>query len=173
MVRLFKKILGNRGISVIRKSPRLMGLARKLLAVSWPFHGYNKLIRVISSGKDLDSNRVRHLAESVERTLLNPSVDKVGIHRKIGEAIFARSAELYSGHGLPKHLVRYTYPPVISITLNTKCNAACFFCREADYKGSSIDFNNVVKLESAIRNARTIDLTGWESRSSIHAFRKS
>lgn len=160
MKHFFMKILGSRGQMVIRRSPRLMRLARKLLAASPPLHGY-KLIRAISSGEDLATKQVQLLAESVERVLLSPSVDKVGIHRKIGEAIFARSAGLYSGHGLPKHLVRYTYPPVISIALNSKCNAACFFCREDDYKGDSIDFDNIVKLESAIRNARTIDLTGW------------
>lgn len=158
---IFKKILGNRGMNVIRKSPKLMGLARKLMAVSLPLHKYSKLCRLITSGSDLASNRVRLLTESVEQTLLDPSADRFGIHRKIGEAIFARSAELYSGHGLPKHLVRYTYPPIISIALNSHCNAACFFCREGDYKGDSINFDNVVKLESAIRNARTIDLTGW------------
>ena len=161
MIRLLKKILGNRGMSVIRKSPRLLGLARKLMAASLPLHEYDKLIGVITSGGDMSCNKVKLLAESVERALLNPSVDKVGIHRKIGEAIFTRSAKLYSVHGLPEHLVRYTYPPVISIALNSQCNAACFFCREDDYKGDSIDFDNVVKLESAIRNARTIDLTGW------------
>lgn len=146
---------------MIRRSPKLMGLARKLMAISQRPNGYSELIRVISSGEDIASDRVRRLTESIEHYLLNPSADKVGIHRKIGEAIFSRSAGLYSGHGLPKHLVRYTYPPVISIALNSKCNASCFFCREDNYKGDSIDFDNVVKLESAIRNARTIDLTGW------------
>ena len=124
-------------------------------------NAYKELIRVISSGEDLAGRNVQRLADSVEQAVSKPSADKVGIHRKIGEALFARSAQLYSGEGLPEHLLRYTYPPVISIALNSHCNAACFFCREDDYKGDSIDFDNVVKLESAIRNARTIDLTGW------------
>lgn len=158
LVRILKNILGNKEMSVIRQ---LMRLARKLMAASLPQHEYRKLTSLIISGGDLASDQVRLLAESVEQTLLDPSADKVGIHRKIGEAIFTRSTELYSGHGLPKYLVRYTYPPVISIALNSQCNAACFFCREDDYKGDSIDFDNVVKLESAISNARTIDLTGW------------
>lgn len=123
--------------------------------------GYKELIRAISSGEDLTSDYVQGLAASVEDAVSNPTVDKVGIHWRIGEAIFARSAKLYSGEGLPKHLVRYTYPPFVSIALSTHCNATCFFCREDDYKGSSIVFDNVFKLESAIRNARTIDLTGW------------
>lgn len=133
----------------------------------WPAYlpgspnGYEDLIRAIAAGENLAGDRVRRLAESVERVVAKPSVDKVGIHRKIGEAVFARSPKLYCGDGLPGHLLRYTYPPVISIALNSHCNATCFFCREDDYKGDSIEFDNVYKLESAIRNARTIDLTGW------------
>jgi len=146
---------------MIRKSPILMKVVRKLTGIFLSPSGFNELIRIISSDEDLASNRVRLLAESVERHLLNPSVNKASIHRRIGEAIFARSVELYSGYKLPKHLVRYTYPPLISIALNSHCNAACFFCREDNYKGDSIDFDNVVKIENAIRNARTIDLTGW------------
>lgn len=62
---------------------------------------------------------------------------------------------------MPHYLVRYTYPPFISMALSSHCNAACFFCRESDYKGTSINFDDIFKMESAIRNARTIDLTGW------------
>jgi MoaA/NifB/PqqE/SkfB family radical SAM enzyme len=119
------------------------------------------LINCISSGRDLNSLGVHALATEVETTLTDPAADKIGIHREIGKALFARSVELYSGRGLPHYLVRYTYPPFISIALNSHCNAACFFCRESDYKGTSIDFDDIFKLESAIRNARTIDLTGW------------
>lgn len=123
--------------------------------------GSKDLIRAISSGEDLSNKHVHELAMAVESALLNTATDKIGIHRRIGEAIFARSAKLYCGEGLPEHLVRYTYPPIVSIALNSHCNATCFFCREGDYKGGSIDFDKVFKLEGAIRNARTIDLTGW------------
>lgn len=119
------------------------------------------LIYAISSGADLSSEHVYRLAACVEDALLRPSIDKVAVHRKIGEAIFARSTKLYSGDGLPEQLVRYTYPPILSVALNSHCNAACFFCREHDYKGDTVDFTNMHVLERAIRNARTIDLTGW------------
>jgi molybdenum cofactor biosynthesis enzyme MoaA len=34
-------------------------------------------------------------------------------------------------------------------------------CRLQNYKGTSIEFDEIRKLESAIRNARVIDVTGW------------
>lgn len=120
-----------------------------------------ELIELISSRQDLTSIRVEQLTAAVEATIANPASDKVGIHREIAKAIFHRSEHLYSGDGLPPYLKRYTYPPVISIALSSHCNAACFFCRESDYKGDTVDFDDIFKLESAIRHARTIDLTGW------------
>jgi MoaA/NifB/PqqE/SkfB family radical SAM enzyme len=45
--------------------------------------------------------------------------------------------------------------------LSTHCNAACFFCRDADYKGQLINFDDLHRLDSAIRQARVIELTGW------------
>ncbi|MGA2842394.1 MAG: radical SAM protein [Steroidobacteraceae bacterium] len=120
-----------------------------------------KLIELISSGEDLRASKAQSLGRAVEAFISDPDADKIGIHREIGKALFSRSPEVYSGIGLPQHLVRYTYPPVISVALSSHCNAACFFCRDSDYKGTSINFDNIFKLESAIRNARTIDLTGW------------
>jgi MoaA/NifB/PqqE/SkfB family radical SAM enzyme len=133
----------------------------KLVSLARGSRASRALINSIKSGDDLASTKVRRLAEGVEALLQDPSADRIGTHRDIGKAIFARSPELYSGQNLPPYLVRYTYPPIISIALNSHCNAACFFCRDADYKGTSIEFNNIKKLESAIRNARAIDLTGW------------
>jgi MoaA/NifB/PqqE/SkfB family radical SAM enzyme len=124
-------------------------------------HPAEALLQAITSGDDLTSVAVHSLACAVEEQLASPSADKIGIHRQIGKALFARSVDLYSGRGLPHYLVRYTYPPVISIALSSHCNAACFFCRTAEYKGTSIEFDEIKKLESAIRNARVVDLTGW------------
>jgi MoaA/NifB/PqqE/SkfB family radical SAM enzyme len=120
-----------------------------------------RLIDLIAAREDLTSTKVERLAAAVESFITNPASDRVGIHRDIGRALFERSAALYSGDGLPAYLERYTYPPVLSIALNSHCNAACFFCRPSDYKGSTVDFDNVFKLKSAIRHARTVDLTGW------------
>jgi MoaA/NifB/PqqE/SkfB family radical SAM enzyme len=122
------------------------------------------LVDFIGSGADLESSEVRDLAAAVERFVILPGLpvtEKLRIHQQLSRAIFARSAELYSGKGLPPCLMRYTYPAFLSILLNTHCNAACFFCREADHKGTAVEFAEVLKLDSAIRQARVVDLTGW------------
>jgi MoaA/NifB/PqqE/SkfB family radical SAM enzyme len=153
-------------VRMLKIWPGLKPAARRAVEL-WPSmlsssrNVYGELVQAIASGQDLGSKRVQGLAVTLEAALLNPANDKVTVHRKIGEAIFARSARLYSGDELPKYLVRYCYPPVLSIALNSHCNAACFFCRDDDYKGDAIDFDDVFKLETAIRHARTIDLTGW------------
>ena len=119
------------------------------------------MLAAITSGKDLNSAAVHALTTKVEAILAGPGVDKLVVHQEIGKALFGRSAELYTGHDLPNYLVRYTYPAFLSIALSSHCNAACFFCRKSDYKGDTIEFENIFKLESAIHNARAIDLTGW------------
>jgi MoaA/NifB/PqqE/SkfB family radical SAM enzyme len=120
-----------------------------------------RLIERIASGADLDSRGVQYLAAAVELHLLDPRANKLPIHRDIAKAIFARSAELYCHQSLPDCLVRFTYPALLAILLNTHCNAACFFCREADYQGTSVEYSEVQKLDTAIRHARVVDLTGW------------
>ena len=120
-----------------------------------------RLIALITAREDLTSVTVEKLAAAVESFLADPATDRIGIHRDIGKALFQRSPALYSGDGLPDYLRRYTYPPMLSILLSSHCNAACFFCRPSDYKGATIEFENVFKLESAIRYARIVDLTGW------------
>ena len=122
---------------------------------------HEALIDIIKSDKELDCADVRDLSSAVEALLTRPEADKLGIHREIGKAIFARSTDLYCGKGLPPSLTRFTYPPVLAILLNTHCNAACFFCREDDYKGTSVAAAEVLKLDTAIRHARVVDLTGW------------
>jgi MoaA/NifB/PqqE/SkfB family radical SAM enzyme len=122
---------------------------------------HETLIDLIKSGTELHSAEIRDLAAAVDGFLTKPEADKVFIHREIGKAIFARSVELYTGKDLPASLTRFTYPAWLSILLNTHCNAACFFCREADYKGTAVEFDEVLKLDTAIRHARVIDLTGW------------
>src|SRR6185295_11611849 len=61
----------------------------------------NDLVDGIGTSEDLDHPRIIDLQLQVERLMANPEADKVGIHREIGKAIFARSADLYSGRGLP------------------------------------------------------------------------
>jgi MoaA/NifB/PqqE/SkfB family radical SAM enzyme len=119
------------------------------------------LIGLIKSDAELHSSEIRNLSAAVEAFLTQPEADKIAIHREIGKAIFARSPDLYKGKGLPASLTRFTYPPCLSILLNTHCNAACFFCREADYKGTAVEYGEVLKLDTAIRHARVVDLTGW------------
>ena len=132
-------------------------------AVTLPgfLHCYEALIEIIKSGGELDCTDVRNKSSVVEGFLAGSPFDKLGIHREIGKAIFARSADLYCGKGLPASLTRFTYPACLAILLNTHCNAACFFCREADYKGTWVAAPEVLKLDTAIRHARVVDLTGW------------
>jgi MoaA/NifB/PqqE/SkfB family radical SAM enzyme len=56
---------------------------------------------------------------------------------------------------------RYRYPRLLSIFLTTRCNLRCFICRREDFKGEDVDFANIVKLKTAIRNADAVELTGW------------
>jgi MoaA/NifB/PqqE/SkfB family radical SAM enzyme len=132
------------------------------VAVTLPAsHSYEALVDIIKSGGELDCADVRDKSSAVEAFLAQSPADKLGIHREIGKAIFARSVDLYCGKGLPASLTRFTYPGCLAILLNTHCNAACFFCREADYKGTWVEAPEVLKLDTAIRNARVVDLTGW------------
>jgi MoaA/NifB/PqqE/SkfB family radical SAM enzyme len=126
-----------------------------------PASASQRLMNLIQSGADLQSAEIGYCAAVVDSSLMQADADKIAIHREIGKAIFARSPELYRGKGLPASLVRFTYPALLSILLNTHCNAACFFCREADYKGTAVEFSEVLKLDTAIRHARVVDLTGW------------
>jgi MoaA/NifB/PqqE/SkfB family radical SAM enzyme len=56
---------------------------------------------------------------------------------------------------------RYQYPSFLSIYLTTRCNLRCFICRREEHKGEELEFENIYKLENAIKYAYTIDLTGW------------
>jgi len=56
---------------------------------------------------------------------------------------------------------RYKYPRIVYIFLTTRCNLRCFICRRENFKSEELEFNNILKLEKAIRYADTIDLTGW------------
>lgn len=128
-----------------------------------------KLVRLIEAGGPLDTLRGADLGHKIERGF-SELQHGVADHSAIGQAIFARSAELYRGHLLPSYLRRYTYPAFLGIAMNTHCNAACFFCRSESYKGASIDFEKTEKLRSAIKNARAIDLTGWGEPFLYHRF---
>ena len=57
--------------------------------------------------------------------------------------------------------LKYKYPSTLSIFLTTRCNLRCFICRREGMKGEDLTFENIYKLEKAIRYAHTIDLTGW------------
>jgi MoaA/NifB/PqqE/SkfB family radical SAM enzyme len=63
---------------------------------------------------------------------------------------------------LPSPLFRkYQYPEVLAIFLTTRCNLRCFICRREGFKGEDLKYENLFKLEKAIKYARAIDLTGW------------
>jgi MoaA/NifB/PqqE/SkfB family radical SAM enzyme len=119
------------------------------------------LIKQISGGEDLNSNNIYALAIMAEWTLQDPACDSVAIHRDIGRAIFERDPALYIDPALPSCLKRFTYPAYLSIHLNEHCNAACFFCRDYDFKGRILDFEQLHKLDSGFQMARVIELTGW------------
>jgi MoaA/NifB/PqqE/SkfB family radical SAM enzyme len=53
------------------------------------------------------------------------------------------------------------YPSTLAIFLTTHCNLNCFICRREGFRGQHMEFHNLSKLESAIKFAKTIDLTGW------------
>lgn len=158
IIRWVRRMVGS---AAFPPSASILGAVKNASTDAISISAADQLIRLISEGTELSDERLLQLAASAETDIAEPSADKIGIHREIGKAIFARSHRLYSGEGLPAYLARYTYPPFISIALSSHCNAACFFCRGSDYKGTTIDFDNIFKLESAIHNARTVDLTGW------------
>jgi len=56
---------------------------------------------------------------------------------------------------------KLTYPKDISICLTTRCNLRCTICDRSDFQTSDMDFNNIYKLENAIKHAKNVDLTGW------------
>lgn len=115
----------------------------------------------IRSEAQLDSEELRQLCARLEAGLADNSADPIEAHREIGRAIYDREPGLYVSEALPSHLKRFTYPGFFSIHLNEHCNAACFFCREQDHKGKLIDFDELHKLDSGLRMARVIELTGW------------
>jgi MoaA/NifB/PqqE/SkfB family radical SAM enzyme len=56
---------------------------------------------------------------------------------------------------------RYQYPSTIYISLTSRCNLRCFICRREGFQGEDLEFENIHKLEKAIRYASTINLTSW------------
>jgi MoaA/NifB/PqqE/SkfB family radical SAM enzyme len=138
----------------------------------------------IRTGTELSSKRIRSMCASLEKQIaafgtaapLNSDgflsalkeiraqpicADPIVAHRDIGKAIFDRDPNLYIDPSLPAHLKRFTYPAYLSIHLNEHCNAACFFCRDHDFKGRLLDFEQLNKLDSAFRMARVLEFTGW------------
>lgn len=53
------------------------------------------------------------------------------------------------------------YPKLLHISLTTSCNLKCFICRSKSFKPEQMEFSNIYKLETPIRRAETIGLTGW------------
>jgi MoaA/NifB/PqqE/SkfB family radical SAM enzyme len=54
----------------------------------------------------------------------------------------------------------WTYPRTLGIALTRNCNLSCFMCRSPEAKGEDLDFDNLVKLEPAIRHAEIIEFCG-------------
>jgi MoaA/NifB/PqqE/SkfB family radical SAM enzyme len=142
------------------------------------------LANEIRSGAALSSNRIRKMVATLERSIaafgtaepsqttgflsilrqahkMKACTNPIDAHREIGHAIFDRDPALYVDPALPPSLRRFTYPPYLSIHLNEHCNAACFFCRDDDFKGRLLDFDQLHKLDSAFKMARVLEFTGW------------
>lgn len=117
------------------------------------------LIDEIRAGADLSSHQIRRLCAALEKQMATSGSDPIAAHRDVGRAIFDRDPALYLAP--PRHLKRFTYPAYLSVHLNEHCNAACFFCRDNDFKGRILDFEQLHKLDSGFRMARVIELTGW------------
>jgi MoaA/NifB/PqqE/SkfB family radical SAM enzyme len=121
--------------------------------------GIERLADEIRTGANLSSSRIRSACVALEKRINELGADPIIAHSEIGHALFDRNPALYLDP--PPYLKRFTYPPYLSIHLNEHCNAACFFCREADFKGRLLDFEQLHKLDSGFRMARVIELTGW------------
>jgi hypothetical protein len=122
-----------------------------------------ELMKFINRGDALNTRYIRRTAENVESWLASgdPNIDRIGVHRDVGMALYRRSPDLHGGVKLPPSLRRFSYPAFLSVALNTHCNAACFFCREADYKGELVNFDDLPRLDEGVRNARVLEFTGW------------
>jgi MoaA/NifB/PqqE/SkfB family radical SAM enzyme len=121
----------------------------------------HRITEHIRSEKPLNGEPMLKFCASLEEDLTARKADPLEAHREIGRALFERDPNLYNTATLPAALKRFTYPGFLSIHLNEHCNAACFFCREADFKGRLLDFDQLHKLDSGLRMARVIELTGW------------
>ena len=51
------------------------------------------------------------------------------------------------------------YPSNLGITLTTRCNLRCFFCRPEWFPSGDLEFENIFKLEKAIKHAKVIQLS--------------
>jgi MoaA/NifB/PqqE/SkfB family radical SAM enzyme len=97
---------------------------------------------------------VRRIARRVlpERTYMAIARFAVAPIRRLKRRLwFALPASLACGH---------QFPEVLAISLTTQCNLRCFICRREGFHPQDLVFENLKKLETAIRYAKTIDLTG-------------
>jgi len=53
----------------------------------------------------------------------------------------------------------HQYPPYLGISLTDRCNLRCFFCRREWFDRGDLEFENIFKLQRAIRYARIIQLS--------------
>jgi MoaA/NifB/PqqE/SkfB family radical SAM enzyme len=54
------------------------------------------------------------------------------------------------------------HPHTVALFLTLKCNYRCFFCTRGDNAGyGSVDFEKLLPLAPAIRDASMVDITGW------------
>lgn len=123
---------------------------------------FELLVEAIESGSDFRSPVISTLCRDVEAAIARQAIDPIQATRDIGKAIFDRGPAHYTSTDLPAYLKRFTYPAYLSVHLNEHCNAACFFCRDADFdKGRLLDFDQLHKIDSGIKMARVVELTGW------------
>lgn len=53
------------------------------------------------------------------------------------------------------------YPETLVIALTTNCNQSCWVCNRDHVMKGNLEFDNLKKLETAIRFAKIVDLTTW------------
>jgi len=59
-----------------------------------------------------------------------------------------------------KFLQRFQYPSLLTIALTNRCNLNCFICNRENIPPGELCFDNLAKLNDAIRYARAVNLTG-------------
>jgi radical SAM protein with 4Fe4S-binding SPASM domain len=151
----------NRVLRVLRRKLRTLGAV-------WRTDGSHGVL-VLCAEKMGDVASVRGIHRRARRVLPQRTVNAivrlavVPLRRRRSRLWFALPAAIAHSH---------QFPEVLAISLTTQCNLRCFICRREDFQPESLDFENLKKLETPIRYAKTIDLTGWGEPFTYPRFRE-